>query len=210
MQHPYTKKFDQVKLDFSATNFKGKVTGWHLSIEKKVDVLFPTVCEAARGIVAATTGSAQLDHQDPQILARANLPSEDEDTAMEHEKDIIQAIDEDHNNSRVHKHHRNGGDDLDGYDDGDELDSNDDGGDDSDGHDYRGDNSDGHYNKGDNMIGTEEGPNSSGGGGGYYDDQNDETERNDSKGSDLTKISSSSDDGKVVENSRKRVQHGRH
>ena len=79
-----------MKLDFSAMNFKAKVMGWHLSIEKKADTLFPTVCNIACGIIgitAATVDLTQLEHQDPQILARANLASEDEDTVLEHEKD---------------------------------------------------------------------------------------------------------------------------
>ena len=49
---------------------------------KKADTLFPTVCNTTRGIagiVAAAVVSTQLEHQDPQILARANLTSEDED-----------------------------------------------------------------------------------------------------------------------------------
>ena len=44
---PVYKNVRLVKLDFSATNFKANVTGWHLSIEKKVDTLFPTVCDRA-------------------------------------------------------------------------------------------------------------------------------------------------------------------
>jgi hypothetical protein len=90
---PVFKEIRPVKLDFSATNFKAKVTGWRLSIEKKADTLFPTVCDTARriaGIVAASVVSTELEHQDPQILARANLPSEDEE---EDEKDNIQVTD---------------------------------------------------------------------------------------------------------------------
>ena len=90
-----------MKLDFSATNFTAKVTGWRLSIEKKTKTLFPAVCNTARGIagvVAATVDSTQLDYEDPQILARANLASEDEDSAAEHEKDKTQ-VTERHNNA---------------------------------------------------------------------------------------------------------------
>lgn len=93
---PAYKEIRPVKLDFSATNFKAKVTGWRLSIEKKTDVLFPAVCDCARGIAGisaaslTTVNSTQLDYQDPQILARANLPSEDEDTTAEHEKDKVE------------------------------------------------------------------------------------------------------------------------
>jgi len=90
---PVFKEIRPVKLDFSATNFKAKVTGWRLSVEKKADTLFPTVCDTARriaGIVAASVVSTELEHQDPQILARANLPSEDEE---EDEKDNIQVTD---------------------------------------------------------------------------------------------------------------------
>jgi hypothetical protein len=98
---PVFKEVRPVKLDFSATNFKTKVTGWRLSIEKKADTLFPTVCDTARriaGIIAASVISTELAHQDPQILARANLPSEDEE---EDEKDNTQATD-------IHKNSDNG------------------------------------------------------------------------------------------------------
>ena len=81
---PIYKEIQPVKLDFSTTNFKAKVTGWHLSIENKTDTLFPTVCDTAHGIAgiaAATAYSTQLEHQDPQILARTNLASDDEDSA---------------------------------------------------------------------------------------------------------------------------------
>lgn len=110
-----------MKLDFSATNFKAKVTGWRLSVEKKANTLFPTVCDTARniaGVIAATADSTRSEHLDPQILARANLASEDEeDTAAEHEKDDTQVVDEDHRD-RFDEHHddrgnNNGGDDLD-------------------------------------------------------------------------------------------------
>jgi hypothetical protein len=115
---PVFKEIRPVKLDFSATNFKAKVTGWRLSIEKKADTLFPTVCDTARGIagiVAAAVVSTQLEHQDPQILARANLASEDED---EHEDNTQPTdihtgkniIDQDHSD----EHHR----DNNGVDDG--------------------------------------------------------------------------------------------
>ena len=99
-----------MKLDFSATNFKAKVTGWRLSIENKTDTLFPTVCDTARGIAgiaAATADLTQLEHQDPQILARANLASDDEDSGAEHEEDNTQAIDEDHDD-KFNEHHNNG------------------------------------------------------------------------------------------------------
>ena len=45
------KEVRPVKLDFSATNFKAKVTGWCLSIEKKTKTLFPAVCNTAHGMI---------------------------------------------------------------------------------------------------------------------------------------------------------------
>ena len=41
------KEVRLVKLNFSATNFKASVTGWHLAIDKKFDILFPAVCVSA-------------------------------------------------------------------------------------------------------------------------------------------------------------------
>ena len=101
-----------MKLDFSSTNFKAKVTGWRLSIENKADTLFPAVCDTAHGITAATATAdlTQLEHQDPQILARANLASGDEDSAAEHDEDNTQAIDEDHDD-KFNEHRDNGVDD---------------------------------------------------------------------------------------------------
>ena len=137
---PIYKEIQPVKLNFSATNFKAKVTRWRLSIENKTNTLFPTVCDTAHGIAgiaAATADSTQLEHQDPQILAQANLASDDEDSAEEHEEDNTQAIDEDHddkfnkhhdngvdngNNSVVDEEHNSGGDNLVGHDnEGDDL-----------------------------------------------------------------------------------------
>jgi hypothetical protein len=84
---PVYKEVRPVKLDFSATNFKANVTGWRLSIEKKVDTLFPAVCDRARGIAGIAAASAATadssEYQDPQILARANLESEEEDTGTD-------------------------------------------------------------------------------------------------------------------------------
>ena len=220
------KEIRPVKLDFSATNFKAKVTGWRLSIEKKADTLFPTVCDIARGIAgitAATVDLTRLEHQDPQILARANLASEDEDTVSEHEKDNTQTtnihkntdngidedIQDDHrdnngvdngNNSGVDEDHNNRGDDLDG-------------------HDKKGDNSDGH-DKCDKRVDSEEDEDNSqaiysSNDGDFYDndhdDENEEENYAEPEGSDLTEIGLSSDVGKVVLTpSRKGVQHGRH
>jgi hypothetical protein len=116
---PVFKEIRPVKLDFSATNFKAKVTGWRLSIEKKADTLFPTVCDTARriaGIVAASVVSTELEHQDPQILARANLASEDEE---EDEKDNIQATDIHKNSdSSIDRDHSDNNRDDNGVDDG--------------------------------------------------------------------------------------------
>jgi hypothetical protein len=200
-----------VKLDFSATNFKSKVTGWRLSIENKVDTLFPAVCDTARGIagIAAAVDLTQMEYHDPQILARANLASEDEDSA-EDEKDNLQAIDEDHGD-KFDEHHDNGGDndhpDNNGVDDGNNNEDHNDGGDDgnnnedhNDGGDD-GNNNEDHNNEGDGLngrdnegIGSEEDEDSS-----YASlyckpngDDNDETEEG-AEGSDLTEISSSSD-----------------
>lgn len=111
------KEIRPVKLDFSATNFKAKVTGWRLSIEKKADTLFPAVSDRARsiaGISAASHGfvdSTQSEYQDPQILARANLASEDEeDTAAE------DVVDERHDNGLRGASHDNDHDSDDGHD----------------------------------------------------------------------------------------------
>jgi len=184
-----------VKLDFSATNFKSKVTGWRISIENKFDTLFPAVCDTARGFagIAAAVDSTQLEHHDPQILARANLASDDE----EDEKDNIQAIDEDHGD-KFDEHHDNGGDNdhrdnnLNGVDDGNNSgvdgDHND-GGDDLDGHDHVGahdnevDDSNDNDNEGGKGIGSEEDEDNSkaslsyrGINGNDGDNDNDETE----------------------------------
>ena len=139
-----------MKLDFSATNFKAKVTGWRLSIENKADTLFPAVCDTAHGIASITAATAtadltQLEHQDLQILARANLASEDEDSAAEHDEDNTHAIDEDHDD-KFNEHRDNV------VDDGQEHNN---GGDDLDGHDNKGDDSGGDGNEGDNRIGSE-------------------------------------------------------
>lgn len=192
---PVFKEIRPVKLDFSATNFKSKVTGWRLSIENKADTLFPTICDTARGIAGIPAATAdQLEHQDPQILARANLASEDEDSSAEHEKENTQAIEEhadifdEHrdnggdrhsngNNSGVDEDRNNGGDDLDGHDNG---------GDDLDGHDNGGDDSDGRDKEGDNKITSDDGDN-------YDNDLNDEIEEEHyAEDSDLTDIGSNS------------------
>lgn len=118
---PVYKEVRPVKLDFSATNFKANVTGWRLSIEKKVDTLFPAVCDRARGIAGVAAASAATadssEYQDPQILARANLESEDEDTdggIGDTHEDAHSGINEDqvdeHHDNRlgVDEHHDNG------------------------------------------------------------------------------------------------------
>ena len=72
-----------------------------LDRKKKKKTLFPAVCNTPHGIagvVAATVDSTQLDYEDPQILAQANLASEDKDSAAEHEKDKTQ-VTERHNNA---------------------------------------------------------------------------------------------------------------
>ena len=198
-----------MKLDFSATNFKAKVTGWRLSIESKVNTLFPSVCDTARGIAgiaAATVDLTQLEHNDPQILARANLASEDEDSDETEQKENIQAtIDEDHadkfdehrdndhrDNSNISGVDEDGGDDL--CDHGDERE-------DSDGRNLN--------NKGDNGIGEDEDSSKAGYSGDSSDncdnhDHNDESEEENyapAGGSDLTEIASSSesDIGKIIE-----------
>ena len=99
-----------MKLKFSTTNFKAKVTELCLSIENKTDTLFPTVLNTAcgiAGIAAATADLTQLELQDPQILARANPASNDEDSTEEYEEDSTQAIDEDHDN-KFNEHCNNG------------------------------------------------------------------------------------------------------
>lgn len=127
---PVYKEVRPVKLDFSATNFKANVTGWRLSIEKKIDTLFPAVCDRARsiaGVAAASAATADSsEYQDPQILARANLASEDEEDNSDggihdtHEDTGTRAhsgidedqVDEHHDNRlRVDEHHNNGVDD---------------------------------------------------------------------------------------------------
>jgi hypothetical protein len=149
---PVYKEIRPVKLDFSATNFKANVTGWRLSIEKKVDTLFPAVCDRARGIAGVAAASAATadssEYQDPQILARANLESEEEDTdggiGYTHE-DTHRAhsgIDEDQFDGSEHHDNGLGVDDHhdNGVDDDREINEDDDGHHDSD-------------NRGDNEIG---------------------------------------------------------
>ena len=204
-----------MKLDFSSTNFKAKVTGWRLSIENKADTLFPAVCDTARGIAGITAATAtadltQLEHQDPQILARANLASEDEDSAAEHDEDNTQAIDEDHDD-KFNEHRDNG------VDDGQEHNN---GGDDLDGHDNEGDDSGGDGNEGDNRIGSKEGEDNSKESLSYCgpndsnDGDNDETEEDSAEASDLTEIGSSSDVEVIPQaargSGRKGVKGGRH
>ena len=227
---PIFKEIRPVKLDFSATNFKAKVTGWRLSIENKADTLFPTVCDTARGIagIAAATVT-QLEHQDPQILSRANLASEDEDSAAEHEDDT-QAIDEGHSDG-FDEHRDNGGDDTheghgDGFDEhrdnggddtqaidechGDGFDEHRDNGVEED-HNNGGDDLDGHDNEGGSEEDEEKGKarvSDSGlnDGDNYDNDHNDETEEEShAGGSDLTEIDSSSDASEI--SCRKGVRH---
>jgi hypothetical protein len=222
---PVFKEIRPVKLDFSATNFKAKVTGWRLSIEKKADTLFPTVCDTARriaGIVAASVVSTELEHQDPQILARVNLPSEDEE---EDEKDNIQPTDI-HTNDQDHsdEHHR----DNDGVDDGNDSGvrgGNDSGVDEGNASGVDEGNASGVDEDHDNAVdegkdsGVDDG-NASGGDDSESDGHNEEDEDissgpNGSKdhieGSDLTDISSSSDvTGSPAPHSRRKgVQRGR-
>ena len=119
---PIYKEVRPVKLDFSATNFKANVTRWRLSIEKKIDTLFPAACDRARsiaGIAAASAATADSEYQDPQILTRANLASEDEDasdgSAGIHNTEDAGAhsgIDED----QVDDDHRSNNEDDDGHD----------------------------------------------------------------------------------------------
>ena len=197
---PVFKEIRPVKLDFSATNFKAKVTGWRLSIEKKADTLFPTVCDTARGIagiVAAAVVSTQLEHQDPQILTRANLASEDEDEdntqpidirtgknitdqdhSDEHHRDNNGVDDGNGNGNGVDEDHNNGVDDTSGVDeDHNSLsgvdDGNDSGVDASEDHNNGGDDSDGHDEE-DEDIGSDD-------------------HISIEEGSELTEISSSSD-----------------
>ena len=229
---PVYKDIRPVKLDFSATNFKSKVMGWRISIENKVDALFPAVCNTARGIagIAAAVDSTQQEHHDPQILARANLASDDEDSAMD-EEDNIQAIDEDHGD-KFDEHHDKGGDN-DHRDNSRVDEDHNDGGDDSDGHDNEGDDPNGHDNEGDKGISSEDdednskaslsyrGPNGNGDNddnGDNENDNNDETKEKNyvegAEGSDLTEIGSSSDVS-IVEvapasgSRRKGIQRGR-
>jgi len=140
---PVYKEIRPVKLDFSATNFSATVTGWRLSIEKKLDALFPSVCVSARGIarIAPASDAIPSQSEDPQILARANLPSEDEEDtseSAEHEKDNTQVTTG--GDSNYHGDNYTGGDGGDGGngdddrgdDDDDRGDDDDDGGDDAD------------------------------------------------------------------------------
>jgi hypothetical protein len=172
---PVFKEIRPVKLDFSATNFKSKVTGWRLSIENKADTLFPTICDTARGIAGIPAATAdQLEHQDPQILARANLASEDEDSSAEHEKENTQAIEE---HADIFDEHRDNGGDRhsNGNNSGVDEDRNN-GGDDLDGRDK----------EGDNKITSDDGDN-------YDNDHNDEIEEEHyAEDSDLTDIGSNS------------------
>ena len=221
---PVYKEIRPVKLDFSATNFKAKVTGWWLSIEKKADTLFPAVCDSARSIAGiaaaslATVNSTQSEYQDPQILARANLASEDEeDTAAEHE------VDERRNNDRL-------GDDVDDRDTNEyhDNDLNEDcnNNESDDGHDKGGDNgigSDGVVDEDDKNGGSvneiEEADDEDSGRNGSDGDQCDCGEIEDelaAEGSDLTEIGSSSEVSRNVKyvpqaasSSRGRVQRGR-
>ena len=80
------KEVRLVKFDFSSTNYKLKVTGWRLSIEKKADALFPAVCDRARATAGVDAATAQLEYQDPEVLARANLESESESEGENHER----------------------------------------------------------------------------------------------------------------------------
>ena len=120
-------------------NFKAKFTGWWLSIENKANI-FPVVCNTAHGITditTATTDITHLEYQDPQILAWANLVSEDEDNGdkfdKHHDNDDNNGVDED---GDVNSYgHDNGGNNLDYH--GNEENN-------PDSH-----NSDGHSNEGD-------------------------------------------------------------
>ena len=80
------KEVRLVKFDFSSTNYKLKVTGWRLSIEKKADALFPAVCDRARATAGVDAATAQLEYQDPEVLARANLESESESEGENHDE----------------------------------------------------------------------------------------------------------------------------
>jgi hypothetical protein len=205
-----------VKLDFSATNFKSKVTGWRISIENKVNTLFPAVCDTARGIagIAAAADLTQQEHHDPQILTRANLASDDEESAVD-EKDNIQAIDEDHGDK--FDEHDNNGVDEDHDDRGDKgIGSEDDEDNSKASLSYRGPNGN---NDNDDNNETEEDNYANDGGNDNENDDNDETEEKNyaesAEGSDLTEIGSSSDVS-IVEiaptsgSRRKGIQRGRH
>jgi hypothetical protein len=200
---PIYREIRPVKLDFSATNFKAKVTGWRLSIEKKADTLFPAVCDCARGIAgisAASTTAVDSEYHDPQILARANLESEDEED--ENENDNTQATNKTINGSN----HDNGSDDE-HHDD-----SNNSGvEEDHDNHDGIGtkedDEDDGNSGADEDEAVSDDGEN--------YSNHYGETEENYAEGSDLTEISSSSDvqfvEAVIASGScGKGVQRGRH
>lgn len=83
------KEVRLVKFDFSSANYRVKVTGWRLSIEKKTDTLFPAICDRAR-ITAGVTPAidpTQIEYQDPEILARLNLESESESEDEDEDRD---------------------------------------------------------------------------------------------------------------------------
>ena len=218
---PVFKEVRPVKLDFSATNFKAKVTGWRLSIEKKADTLFPTVCDTAcriAGIIAASVVSTELEHQDPQILARANLPSEDEEEddntqATDIHKNSDNSIDRDdsdnnHDDNGVDDGNGRGVDDGNGRgvdedhnsglggDDGNDSGVDEDGGDDLD--------TSGHDNEGDRVDILPRAISS-----GNEDISGPSDDEAASEVSDLTEIGSSSDVSDVSGSHRKRVQRGR-
>ena len=91
-------------------NFKASVTGWHLAIDKKFDILFPAVCVSARGIIGVVAAtSTVMVPQDLQILSQANLPSEDEeDTWANPEQVGDDGVDEDHHHESLNNGDDNG------------------------------------------------------------------------------------------------------
>ena len=146
-------------------------------------------------IAAATADIAELEHHDPQILARANLASDGEDSAADHEtrKDNNGVDGVDDGNS-------GGVDDLDLY-----L------------HDNDGGHLDDYDNKGDNRINIEEDEGFAGLSNGGDDSGDDgdhggevEEENHVESNSELTDIGSTSDAVKVVSApKKKRVRRGR-
>lgn len=204
---PVFKEVRPVKLDFSSTNFKAKVTGWRLSIENKADTLFPTICDTARGIAGIAAASADptpLEHQDPQIMDRANLASEDEDSAAEHEDDTEAQAKSDNGRADFNGTDDGNGNGVDEDNGGDDEDN---GGNDGNGSGVNGD------NRGDNGNGSGvdedeggddnneaglsyySGPNGCGDGGHDGNDYKGENEEeNDIADSDLTDVSSSQED----------------